>query len=131
MQNPESRLMELPKVGSVKISDDVVAVIAGVAASEVEGIIGMSGGLVGDLGEILGKKSLSKGVKVQVGEKEAIIDLHIVVEYGARIPDVAYRAQQSVKSAVEVMTGLDVVEVNIHIQGVIFPTDDNTDDGKH
>ena len=130
MQSQESRVMELPKVGSVKIADEVVAVISGVAASEVEGVVGMSGGLVGDLGEILGKKSLSKGVKVQVGEKEAIIDLFIVVEYGARIPDVAYRAQQSVKSAVEVMTGLNVIEVNIHIQGVVFPSDEDDDDGK-
>ncbi len=131
MQSQESRAMELPKVGSVKIADDVVAVIAGVSASEVEGIVGMSGGLVGDLGEILGKKSLSKGVKVQVGEKEAIIDLFIVVEYGARIPDVSYRAQQNVKNAVEVMTGLNVIEVNIHIQGVVFPSDEEEDTGKH
>ncbi len=131
MPSQESRSLELPKVGSVKIADEVVAVIAGVAASDVEGVVGMSGGLVGDLGEILGKKSLSNGVKVQVGEKEAIIDLFIVVEYGARIPDVAYRAQQSVKSAVQVMTGLTVIEVNIHIQGVVFPDDEDDDDGKH
>lgn len=105
---------------SVRIADDVVGVIAAMAAMEIDGVAGMSGTLVTDMAEMLGKKNLSKGVKVQVGEKEAAIDLFLVVEYGVRIPDVAYRVQEAVKRAVESMTGLDVVEVNIHVQGVSF-----------
>ena len=109
--------------GSVQISDDVVAVIAGIAATEVDGVAGMSGGFVGDLSEMLGKKNLSKGVKVEVGEKEAAIDLYLVVDYGVRIPQIALKVQQNVKEAVESMTGLRVVEVNIHIQGISFGPD--------
>lgn len=108
---------------SVRIADDVVGVIAGIAATEIEGVAGMSGGLVGDLSEMLGKKNLSKGVKVRVGEKECAIDLFLIVEYGVRIPDVAVQVQENVKRAVESMTGLDVVEVNIHVQGVSFQSD--------
>lgn len=108
---------------SVRISDDVVATIAGIAATEVDGVAGMSGGFASDLGEVFGKKNLSKGVRVQVGEKEAAVDLFIVVEFGVRIPDVATRVQENVKQAVESMTGLDVVEVNVHVQGISFQPD--------
>jgi len=107
-------------VGVVKISEDVVSVIAGIAAGEVAGVTGMSGGLVGDMVEILGKRSLSKGVKVEVGEREAAIDLFVVLDYGVRIPEVAQKIQENVKRSVEIMTGLEVVEVNIHVQGVSF-----------
>ncbi|WP_040683124.1 Asp23/Gls24 family envelope stress response protein [Thermosinus carboxydivorans] len=107
-------------VGSIRIADEVVGIIAGLAATEVPGVAGMSGGLVGGIAEMLGKKNLSKGVKVEVGEREAAVDLYIIVEYGVRIPDVALRVQENVKRAIESMTGLDVVEVNIHVQGVGF-----------
>ena len=83
----------------------------------------MSGGLVGDVAEILGRKNLTKGVKVEVGEKEAAIDLYIIVEYGYRIPEIAWEIQEKVKQAVESMTGLTVVEVNIHVQGVNIAKD--------
>ena len=106
--------------GTVRIADDVVSVIAGMAASEVEGIAGMSGGIASGLTERLGIKHLQRGVKVEVGEREAAIDLYVMVDYGARIPEVAQRVQERVKSAVESMTGLKVVEVNVHIQGVAF-----------
>lgn len=112
-------------VGSIRIADEVVGVIAGLAATEIAGIAGMSAGLVGGIAEMLGKKNLSKGVKVEVGEREAAVDLYVIVEYGVRIPDVALRVQENVKRAIESMTGLDVVEVNIHIQGVGF-----SDEGK-
>ena len=107
--------------GEVKIVDDVVATIAGLAAVEVKGVAGMSGGFVGGIAEMLGKKSLSKGVKVEIKEKVAIIDLYTIVEYGTKIPDVAWEIQESVKRAVETMTGIEVNEVNIHVQGVHFP----------
>jgi uncharacterized alkaline shock family protein YloU len=106
--------------GSIKIADDVVGIIAGLAAIEVEGVAGMSGGIVGGIAEMLGRKNLSKGVKVEVGEKEAVVDLYMIVNYGVRIPEVAWNVQENVKKAIENMTGLNVVEVNIHIQGVSF-----------
>jgi uncharacterized alkaline shock family protein YloU len=106
--------------GTVKISEEVVAIIAGIAATDVPGVAGMSGGIAGGIAEILGRKNLSKGVKVEVGEKEAAIDLYIIVEFGARIPEVAWDIQEKVKNAVQTMTGLNVVEVNIHVQGVNF-----------
>ncbi|MCI9286615.1 MAG: Asp23/Gls24 family envelope stress response protein [Clostridia bacterium] len=103
----------------IKISDDVVAVIAGVAVSEVPGVSGMAGGFAGGISEVLsGKKNMSKGIKVEVGEKETKIDVNIIVEYGTRIPDVAFEIQNRVKKAVETMTGLTVLEVNVHVQGV-------------
>lgn len=103
----------------IKISNDVVAVIAGVAVSEVPGVASMSGGFAGGISEVLsGKKNLSKGIKVDAGEKEVKIDVNIIVEYGSRIPDVAFDIQNRVKTAVEGMTGLKVVAVNVHVQGV-------------
>lgn len=108
-------------LGSIRIADEVVEVIAGLAASEVEGVVGMSGGLVGDLAHMLGRnKNLSKGVKVEVGEHEVAVDLFIVVEYGVSIPEVAFSVQEAVKEAIESMTGLKVVEANVHVQGVNF-----------
>lgn len=104
---------------NIKIADDVIAVIAGVAVAEVPGVAEMSGGFAGGISEVLsGKKNLSKGIKVESGEKETKIDVNIIVEYGIRIPDVAFEIQNKVKTAVENMTGLKVVEVNVHIQGV-------------
>lgn len=104
--------------GQIKIADEVVGIIAGLAATEVDGVAGMSGGIAGGITEMLGRKNLSKGVKVEVGEKEAAIDLYIIVEYGAKIPEVAWNIQENVKKAVESMTGLNVIEVNINVQGV-------------
>ena len=114
--------------GAVRISDEVVVVIAGLAAIEVPGVVGMSGsGIAGSVVEMLGKRNLSKGVKVSVGEKQAVADLSILVEYGVRIPEVAKAVQENVRRAIESMTGLQVVEVNVHVQGVDFAdkADDN------
>ena len=103
----------------IKISNDVVAVIAGVAVSEVPGVASMAGGFAGGISEVLsGKKNLSKGIKVDTDEKEVKIDVNIIVEYGSRIPDVAFEIQNRVKKSVENMTGLKVAEVNVHVQGV-------------
>ena len=106
----------------IKIADDVVSVIAGKAVSEISGVAGMAGGFAGGISEVFsGKKNLSKGIKVDVGEKEVKIDVNIIVEYGARIPDVAFEIQNRVKKAVETMTGLNVTSVNVHVQGVNIP----------
>ena len=103
----------------VKIADEVVAVISGIAVSEISGVAEMAGGFAGGITEVLsGKKNLAKGIKVEVGEKETKIDVNIIVDYGVRIPDVAFEIQNRVKKAVESMTGLNVVEVNVHVQGV-------------
>lgn len=104
--------------GAIKIADEVVSIIAGLATLEVGGIAGMSGGFVGGIAEILGKRNLSKGVKVAVGETETAIDLYVITDYGISIPEVAMTVQKNVKTAIENMTGLDVVEVNVHIQGI-------------
>ncbi|RNC29263.1 MAG: Alkaline shock protein 23 [Candidatus Dichloromethanomonas elyunquensis] len=108
-------------IGSVRIADEVVEVIAGMAASEVEGVAEMSGGFVGDLANMLGRsKNVSKGIKVEVGENEAAVDLFLAVDYGVSIPDVAQKVQEAVKEAIEGMTGLSVLAINVHIQGIAF-----------
>jgi len=103
----------------IEISTDVIAVIAGVAVSEVQGVSGMSGGFAGGISEVLsGKKNLAKGIKVEKENGKAKIDVNIIVEYGSRIPDVAFEIQTRVKKSVENMTGFKVEEVNVHVQGV-------------
>lgn len=122
MENEENGKVEEINVttdSSVVISEEVVSVIAGVAVSEVSGVVDTAGGFAGGISEVLsGKKKLSKGIKVEVGEKETKIDVNIIVEYGTRIPDIAFEIQNKVKNAVKEMTGLDVIAVNVHVQGV-------------
>lgn len=122
------KVTTLSEVGSVKIADEVVAIIAGLAASEVRGVAGMSGGIVGGITEFVGRKNPSKGVKVEVGEREAAVDLFVIVDFGVRIPEVAHEIQRNVKKAIESMTGLKVVEINVHIQGVAFPSETREED---
>lgn len=118
----EENIREEIDMGIVKISDEVVGVIAGLATTEIKGIVGMSASLVGGITQILsGKKNISKGVKVNLGENSAAIDLYVVLEYGVRIPEVASQVQENVKKAVESMTGLTVSSVNIHVQNVVIP----------
>ena len=113
--------LDISENDGIKISDNVVSDIAGVAVSEVPGVAGMAGRIT----EVFsGKSSLSKGIKVDVGEKDTKIDVNIIVEYGVRIPDIAFEIQTRVKKAVETMTGLKVLEVNVHIQGVNFTKED-------
>ena len=125
MENEEIEKVEEINVtadSSVVISEEVVSVIAGIAVSEVKGVVDTAGGFAGGISEVLsGKKKLSKGIKVEVGEKETKIDVNIIVEYGTRIPDVAFEIQNKVKNSVKEMTGLDVLEVNVHVQGVRTP----------
>lgn len=102
----------------IRIADEVIATIAGIAATEVKNVTSMSGGIADGIAGILGKKNLGKGVKVEVGEKEVIVELSIIVEYGCKIHVVAKEIQDRVREAVEDMTGLNVVEINIHVLGV-------------
>ena len=117
----------------IEISNDVIAVIAGVAVSEVQGVASMSGGFAGGITEVLsGKKNMAKGIKVDKTENSAKIDVNIIVEYGSRIPDVAFEIQNRVKKSVESMTGFKVEEVNVHVQGVDtnISKSENTDNPK-
>jgi uncharacterized alkaline shock family protein YloU len=102
----------------IRISDEVVAAIAGIAASGVEGVASMSGGLSDGIAGMLGKKNFSKGIKVEVGEKEVTVDLSIIVRYGVKIHLVAAEIQNRVRSSIEEMTGMMVPEVNVNITGV-------------
>lgn len=116
-ENVDQEVNEIEENG-IKIADDVIATIAGKAASEVVGVYSMAGGFAGGISEVFGKKNYTKGIKVDNNEKGLKIDVNIIVEYGARIPDVAYEIQNRVKKAIENMTGLKIEEVNVHIQGV-------------
>ncbi len=128
MEQEKSVVKKETNLGSIRIADEVVSIIAGLAATEVDGVAGMSGGIAGGIAEMLGRKNFAKGVKVEVGEKEAAVDLFVIVKYGVRIPDIALAVQENVKQAIETMTGLSVVEVNIHIQGVILPEEQKTEE---
>ncbi len=115
---------EVKKSGSINISNDVVSIVASLAASSVKGVSGMVSSISGGIAELLGKKNMSKGVKVSVSDKDVTLDLSIIVEYGAKIPDVAWEIQEKVKSEVEAMTGLTVVAVNVSVEGVNVPKAD-------
>lgn len=104
--------------GHVSISNDVVATIASIAAKSVDGVAGMLNSLTGGFAEFLGKKNSSKGVKVVIDDTNVKIDMFVVVEYGVKIPDVAWEIQEKTKSEVEAMTGLTVTSVNVNIEGV-------------
>ena len=106
---------------NLTISEDVIGIIAGLAAAEVDGVSGMTLGFVDGINQILGSnKKYSKGVKIELEGNEVIIDLFVIVKYGVKIPDVAFSIQNSVKGSVETMTGLSVKAVNINVQGVTF-----------
>lgn len=113
-------MSELTQSGLIRISDDVVATIAGLAALETPGIAAMSGGISEGLAKRLSGKNVQKGVGVEVGQLEAAIDLRVIVQYGTNIQEVCRDLQANVREAVANMTGLDVVEVNVKVEGVAF-----------
>lgn len=118
--------------GTTQIANEVIAVIAGLAATEVRGVADMSGGIAGGIAERLGRKNLGKGVKVEVSpdERQCSVDLAIIAEYGSRIPDVAREIQDGVKRAIEGMTGLEVTAVNVNVLGIAFRGEDREEDGR-
>jgi uncharacterized alkaline shock family protein YloU len=107
------------ELGKIEIAPEVIEVIAHLASSEIEGVAGLSSGIVSDFVERLGRKN-SRGVRVDIKEKEAMIDLYIIVEYGQQIPDVAYKVQENVRESIQNMTGLAVTQVNVHIVDVLL-----------
>lgn len=114
----EKYLIDTKSDGNVKISDDVIATIAVVAAESIDGVVEMQSNLKASVTDMLGVKNHARGVKVNVGEKEAIIDMYLTVVYGKNIVEIAKNVQEKVKEAFENMTDLEVVEVNVHISGI-------------
>ncbi len=108
----------IDKDGNISISNDVIATISAIAAKSIEGVSGMTSSIAGGFAELLGKKNPGKGVKVAINGRDVKIDMYVVVEYGVKIPDVAWEIQVKTKSEVEAMTGLNVVAVNVNIEGV-------------
>ena len=118
------KLYEKEKIGEVQIADEVVAIIAGLAATEVEGVDSMAGNITNELVGKLGMKNLSKGVKVDVTAEHVSVDLSLNIRYGYNIPSVSEQVQEKVSTAIENMTGLTVLDVNVKIAGV------NMDEGR-
>ena len=112
---------------NMMITDEAIAVMAGVATSEVRGVAGMSGGFAGGIAEVFGRRNLSKGVKVVTKNDTTTVDLYVIVKYGYRIPDLAYEIQETVKSTIENLSGIEVDAVNIHIQGIDYSEDKDID----
>ena len=106
------------KLGEVKIADEVVVMIAGLAATEVEGVDSMAGNITNELVGKLGMKNLNRGVKISVDDDHVSVELSLNMKYGYSIPDVSEKVQERVRTAIETMTGLTVLEVNIKIAGV-------------
>lgn len=113
--------------GSIKIAEEAVASIVSLAAAQIKGVAAMSGSMAAGLTEKLGKKNLAKGVKVEINEQDVIVALHIFVEYGVKIPQLALDIQNEVRDTVQTMTGLKVKEVNIYVQGISFEHNDVPD----
>jgi uncharacterized alkaline shock family protein YloU len=111
------------EVGDVRIADEVVAIIAGLAATEVEGVSSMAGNITNEIVSKLGMKNLSKGIMIEVAENEVKVDVAINVAYGYEIPEVSTKVQDKVQSAIENMTGLKVAVVNVRIAGVDMASD--------
>ncbi len=126
----KEKLRENDIKGELNIANEVIAIIAGMSAVKVDGIYSMSGGFTGSLRNMLGRKDLSRGVKVEVNEDLVDINLYIVVEYGSSIPEIAWEIQDNVKETVEGMTGLEVLNVDVHVQGVEFPTQKQEKEGE-
>ena len=112
------KIQDIEGIGEVQISDEVVTIIAGLAATEVDGVASMAGNITNELVGKLGMKNLSKGVKVDVTEEHVSVDLSLNIRYGYNIPAVSEQVQEKVSSAIENMTGLTVLDVNIKIAGV-------------
>lgn len=106
--------------GNIKISDEVIVSLVYTAVTKVDGVAEMSGGIPDSISNIISKNSLSKGIKVSSNEQEIIIDIYITVNYGVKIPEVAWNIQESVKKEIENATGISVNAINIHVQGVVL-----------
>ncbi len=119
---------EMLNDGQVKISDEVISIIASIAASEIEGVNSVASGFVDELSSLFTKKNYTKGIKVELKDNDAVIDMTITIDYGFKIHDVASKVQDKVKREVENMTGLNVTKVNVIVQNVVIPKEDPKED---
>ena len=108
------------ELGNIHISEEVLAAITAAAALEVEGVNSLSANLGSDLAELLGKKNLTKGIRIRMEEEKVLVELSILMDYGHTIPEMGRAVQDGVKAAVESMTGLEVAEVNVTVSGICF-----------
>lgn len=104
--------------GEIKVADEVVAIIAGLAATEVEGVSSMAGNITNEIVSRLGMKNLSKGIQIEIADNEVVVDVALNIAYGYSIPEVSTKVQGKVKSAIETMTGLSVATINVRIASV-------------
>ena len=122
-ENRKTFKIKSDQLGEVKIADEVVAIIAGLAATEVEGVSSMAGNITNEIVSRLGMKNLSKGIVVEVLDEEVKVDVAINIAYGFSIPEVSSKVQDKVKNAIENMTGLNVAVVNVRIASVDMESD--------
>ena len=112
------KIQDLGGIGEVQIADEVVAIIAGLAATEVEGVASMAGNITNEIVSRLGMKNLSKGIQIEIADNEVVVDVALNIAYGYSIPEVSTKVQEKVKSAIETMTGLSVATINVRIASV-------------
>lgn len=117
----ENKLVNELDRGNVSISDEVISVIASAEALSVEGVVDMRGTLTTDVVEMLGVKNKAKGIKTGIIDNEVSIEIKLVVEYGKNLIEIASKVQEKVKEAVNNMTGLDVIEINVLIENIVMP----------
>ena len=113
-------IIDTEGAGQVKIADEAIAIIAGTAALEIEGVAGMAGNLTGDIAQILGRRNLSKGVNLEVTGNDVKVTLNILAKFGYKLQDMSEAVQKRVKTALENMIGLNAREININITGVLY-----------
>jgi uncharacterized alkaline shock family protein YloU len=116
---------ETNREDKIRISEEVIATIAGIAASGTENVASMGGGFVDGIAGMLGRKAPSKGIKVEMKDNQVVIDLAVVMQYGCKIHEVAREMQSRVRAAVEDMTGLEVLNINVSVLGVNISKDGN------
>ena len=112
------KIHDLGGIGEVQIADEVVAIIAGLAATEVNGVASMAGNITNEIVSRLGMKNLSKGIQIEIADNEVVVDVALNIAYGYSIPEVSTKVQEKVKSAIETMTGLSVATINVRIASV-------------
>jgi len=126
MEMDELKEYEVTKIGKIRIAPQVIEMIAKQSTLEIEGVVDLSGSFAGEIKEFLGRnKHTVKGIKVEVGEAETSVDVSVVIKYGYNITEIAEKIQENVKTSIENMTGLNVVKVNVHINGIEFEEKDN------
>ena len=116
--------MEEKHIGNIKISEDVIATLVEKAMEDVDGVEGLKTGMTNNIAAVLGKRAAAKGVGVEIKDNTVSITAHVIVKYGYRIPELAWKIQEMVKTQVEDMTGLEVLKVNFSVDGIKFPEEE-------